>query len=108
MLNGYDIDGVLTAGVRPVEPYIIISGRNKEQFQDTTDMLWNLGITGPVYLRPFGGEGQRELSGMWKAWMISTAKVTTFYEDEDLQADIIRHACPDCKVVMVRNGIPEQ
>lgn len=109
MLNGYDIDGVLlpyngAEGLVPQEPYIIVSGRNYTQFYNTVNKLREKGIYGPILLRPSSKVGDRVQSGEWKANVINFAGVTTFYEDEDLQAEIIRKECPNCKVIMVTEG----
>jgi len=36
--------------------------------------------------------------------MIVMFNVKKFYEDDNIQAKVIKNYCPDCKVIMVRDG----
>ena len=102
-LNGYDIDGVLLEGIKPKKPYVVISGRRTDWWKKT---VREIGTNAPIYLRPitFGKRYDATMSGMWKAIMITMFKVKKFYEDDDIQAGVIKDYCPDCKVVMVKEG----
>ncbi len=102
-MNGYDIDGVLTKGVIPEEPYVIITGRPYLWAEKTFKELENLGIKHHVvYLNPESVDYYNpKISGAWKAEMINKLKITEFYEDEIIQADIIREVCKDCKLNLV-------
>ncbi len=88
-LNGYDIDGVLTKGVIPVSPYVVISGRNYTEWEKTIN---EIGTNAPIYLNPASFPGKfdnRELSGEWKAEMINRLGITDFWEDDPVQAKVI-------------------
>lgn len=60
MLRGYDIDGVLTAGIVPVSPYVVISGRT---FSEYDGFVKNLAQSAPVYIRGNGAVGDRVQAG---------------------------------------------
>ena len=98
-MRGYDVDGVLTAGVIPKSPYVVISGRTLDEWNRT---LSDIGTKVPIYLRPYGLPGDYVLAGKWKAEMIHKLGITEFYEDMPIQIEIIRSACPDCKVIEVK------
>ncbi len=88
-LNGYDIDGVLTKGIIPISPYVVISGRNYTEWEKTIN---EIGTNAPIYLNPNslpGVPGNRERSGEWKAEIINSLGVTDFWEDDLVQAKII-------------------
>ena len=95
-MNAYDIDGVLSAGVVPKEPYIVISGRNSQQWKETVELI---GTNAPIYLSPYASTTLN--AARWKSDVINYFNVDTFYEDEEAQAEIIRTNCPDCKVILV-------
>ena len=59
MLNGYDIDGVITAGIKP--DGVIISGRTFAEYDNTCKQLAQ---TNPLYIRGSGKFGDREHSGI--------------------------------------------
>ncbi|MHC4616793.1 MAG: HAD family hydrolase [Planctomycetota bacterium] len=107
MLRSYDIDGVITAGVRPVKPCIIVSGRKFTSAEKTHKQFQQLGIdpTIAVYLRPNGAPADRQSAGMWKALIIGQAGVTEHWEDDPLQADIVKKMT-GVKVVFVNHGVP--
>jgi hypothetical protein len=96
---GCDIDGVLTTGFRPPEDdYVIISGRLVSEWAKTVE---ELGIGHPIYLRPFGEHNDPYCAGSWKAGIISHLGLKVFYEDEEIQAEMIRDLNPDCEVIMI-------
>jgi len=100
-LSAYDIDGILTAGVKPKKPYVVISGRLNTDWGRTIEQLGPDVVKNSdgVYLRPFGEQGDRGMAGVWKGKMINMLGITEFHEDEKIQADIIRAMCPDCEVI---------
>lgn len=100
MLRGYDIDGVLTAGVKPIEPYVVISGRTFLEYNDFAKSLAN---KAPVYIRGSGKYGDREAAGTFKATMINLLNVNEFYEDDPVQLNIIKNSCPNCLTFLVIN-----
>lgn len=97
-MRGYDIDGVLTVGVKPEKPYVVISGRLIEQWDAT---VAEIGTAAPIYLRPYGEPHDRILAGMWKAEMIQRLGIEQFLEDDPLQIEIIKRYNPKCAVVLV-------
>ena len=106
MIRGYDIDGVITDGVRPfgVRSFII-TGRSYEQSEKTLDYLYSLRVYNTVYFCPLmGKEITREVAGQWKADMIKLLKVSEFYEDDEIQLAIILKENPGIKVHHVVNG----
>jgi hypothetical protein len=99
-LYGYDIDGVCSKGIEKKTPCVIISGRtfaeykNDKHCPELSDMY-------PVYIRGVGKFGDRIAAGNFKAMMINYLGVTEFYEDDIVQADIIKVNCNNCKVYIV-------
>ena len=101
MLKGYDIDGVITKGIRPANDSVIITGRSYEEAPETYEMLRKLGIFNAVYFNPVVfNKKSRELAGDWKAKMINILGVEIFYEDSFLQADIIKKKTT-CKLILI-------
>lgn len=98
VLYGYDIDGVMTKNIKVKFPYIIISGRT---FRHYDAFVKQLAQNVPVYIRGIGEVEDWQLAGHFKASIINLMKVTEYYEDEPLQADIIKANCLNCKVIMV-------
>jgi hypothetical protein len=98
MLRGYDIDGTLTTGLVPIEPYVVISGRTMAEYDDTVKRL---AANSPVYIRCSGLYGDQQDAGRFKANIINLLKIEEFYEDDPVQISIIRALAPICKVVRV-------
>lgn len=96
-LIGYDIDGILTAGIQPHGNYVIISGRT---FAEYDDFVKRAAQVAPVYIRGIGEYGDREHAGKFKAKMIKMLGVVEFHEDDPVQAKIIFKSCPKCKIIM--------
>jgi len=95
-MNGYDIDGVLTAGIKPEEPYVVITGRVPSMWPS---IVLDVGTAAPIYVNPYGHNHQD--AGKWKAEVIKALGITKFYEDVPEQAAIIMAMNPDCQVIMV-------
>lgn len=93
MLTGYDLDGTLTAP--PPTGSVVISGRT---FAEYDDLAKRIAAVVPVYIRGVGAFGDRQAAGEFKAQMITHLGVTVFYDDDDLQAEIIRQRCPNVEV----------
>ena len=92
-MNGYDFDGVVTAGVVPNPGDVIITGRSWEEAGETLVWLDKLGIKVPVYFCPVAYGGKTiELSGNWKLFICNSLGVTEFFEDDERQANILREA----------------
>jgi hypothetical protein len=98
MLRGYDIDGVLTNGLKPEKPFVIISGRTFSEYDDYTK---NAALLAPLYIRGTGQVGDNVHAGVFKSNIINWLGVTEFYEDNQIQIDIIKQNCPDCKIIKI-------
>ena len=100
MLNGYDYDHCLTAGIIPEPPFIVITGRTYHEYDDG---LKKLAQEVPVYIRGGGAVGDHRMAAIFKSEIIMWAGVTTFYEDNDEEIAIIRRQVPSriCSVVKV-------
>ena len=103
-MRSYDLDGVITAGIKPESPCIIITGRLSSLYGETLDQLKSLGIerTIPIYLRPYGDPADRILSGIWKATVINFAHIDEHWEDDPVQIQIIHSMCR-VRIVIVKN-----
>lgn len=102
MLIGSDIDGVLSTGWRPSESeYVIVSGRTLDEWGRT---IKELGVEHPIFLRPYGVPCDRQAAGEWKSLIVSKMGITKFYEDDEVQASIIRENNPGCEVVIIGVG----
>ena len=120
MINSFDIDGVIylgedRIGLHPRHQDIIVTGRTLHDSKKTYDMLADRGITATLYLNPFPGErSPRETSGEHKARILRNQidwglnNIQNHYEDDPVQAEIIRKAVPEINVIMVdNNGLVE-
>lgn len=96
-MTGYDIDGVLTAGVEIEPNSVVISGRTWAEYDDFAK---EAAQKCPVYIRGTGTYGNAEAAGQFKAQMIKMLGVTKFYEDDPYQADLIRAWNPNCEVIL--------
>lgn len=97
--TGCDLDGTYLSGFRPEETdYIFITGRKAPDWANT---IRQVGIERLIYFRPiwFPGDSQH-----WKAMIIQQMKLTKFYEDDINQAREIKRTCPQCQVVIVKDG----
>lgn len=96
---GCDFDGVLGDGFTPPEAeFTVISGRTTDHWPK---VVARAGASRPIYLRPPGFPGE---AGEWKAVVIRTMGIVRFYEDMPDQAAVIRRICPECVVVLVKDG----
>lgn len=100
MLQGYDIDGVLTAGFTPSGDDVVISGRTFAEYDETAKAAAQIC---PVYIRGVGIYGDRMHAARFKAQIIQHLGVGRFYEDDPLQATIITRFAPDCEVILVQS-----
>ena len=101
-LTGYDIDGVLTAGIKPEGDYVIISGRTFAEYDDFAKQAAQFA---PLYIRGVGKFGDVFAAAMFKATMINLLYVTDFYEDDPRQAEIIKQLNPECNVILVKQDV---
>lgn len=98
-LEGFDLDGVLTAmnGIQLPVGAIVISGRTWAEYDDTARMI---ATQIPVYIRGTGAYGDHLHAGIFKAAMINFLGVTVFHEDHPQQVEIIKRLCPQVKIVL--------
>lgn len=99
---GFDIDGVITAGIRPGLNDVIITGRSYCMAKETFELLHSMDIFNPVYFNPnYRANNTREQSGAWKAHMINELPhITKFFEDDPVQWKIIEDET-DVEVVYI-------
>jgi len=103
MLHGFDIDGVITADVKPNEDGVVITGRSYEEAAETYKMLRDRGIFNAVFFNnvPYGGK-TLENSARHKANTINALGLSKFYEDDPRQHAIISEmVASDVKVQLV-------
>jgi hypothetical protein len=117
--NSFDIDGVIFmgdyGGVYPGPDDIIITGRSKEEKPETEAMLKSKGITNKVYYNstPFD-QKTREGSGRHKGQTLFYLEQGTgmrfgiHYEDDPVQAEIIRKMMPHINVVLLQHDLVEK
>ena len=116
--NSFDIDGVIFMdkfnGVYPGLNDVIITGRSKEERTETEVMLKSKGITNKVYYNklPFNKK-TRESSGHHKAQTLlylekMGMRFGIHYEDDPVQAAIIRKMMPHINVVLLQHDLVEK
>lgn len=114
-INSYDIDGVIymgedLLGLHPQPNDVIITGRTRPQQVKTQGMLNDRGILSFLFINPIDIDNSpREVSGRHKAAVLTMLDengrvVMNHFEDDHLQADIIREFCPWVNVVIIDNG----
>lgn len=117
-VNTYDCDGVIQinpeiGGVHPGPRDFIITGRSWEEKPETDAMLLRRGIGNKVFFNPLSFEKKtRETSGEHKAKTIKYLqthgyRIGAHFEDDPVQAEIIRKNCPDIPVIMLVHGLTE-
>lgn len=120
-VNMYDFDGVVSIGVKPMRASdVIVSGRCRDESAYVRGKLMELGITNAVYHNPLTlsergdhTEYARKCSGVHKANVIATfkkwnIKVDTFFEDDELQARIIKSYHPEVLIVLLKHDLVEK
>lgn len=119
VINTFDIDGVIhmgqgRCGLRPGPCDIIITGRCEEERPETKRFLERFNIFNPVFFNDIDFDLKtRELSGHHKAETLLKLQVDGFniqfhYEDDPVQADIIRRYVPDIEVIIVQHDLTEK
>lgn len=121
-MNSYDIDGVIylgegRKGLLPRSEDVIISGRSCEEYLITMAQFDALDIPEecPVYLAPWKiPHKTRRLSGLHKANTLNMLigqqgkNIQIHFEDDPVQADIIRQFVPSVEVVMITHNLTEK
>lgn len=119
-INSYDIDGVILMddgyrGVNPGDQDIIITGRSFEEEPETLKALEERGIFNTVYFNQISFEHKtREHGGTHKAQVINMLKdlhdvhVQIHFEDDPIQADVIKRECPHVQVVLLEHNLVER
>lgn len=111
-INTFDIDGVIyinkeVGGIHPGPYDVIITGRSYEEMPETYRMLHGREIFNRVFFnRARFDKKTRESSGLHKAKTIKRLqrrgyKIMCHFEDDEIQAAVIRKECPNVTVVMV-------
>jgi len=119
MINSFDIDGVIYVGeyggVYPGPSDIIITGRSIDEMKATYQMLEKKGIKNEVFFNPIPFDQKtRESSGHHKAEilnMLSICKgvnVGIHFEDDPIQAAVIREKAPHVQVVLLQHDLVEK
>lgn len=105
-MTAYDIDGVLTAGIRPApgEPHAVVSGRLHAEWPHTIEFVRALGVTGPVYLRPHGEPGDSAATGTWLGMMAGLLGCSRLVTDDPAAARVAKSLCPACEVIVPDSG----
>ena len=92
---GYDYNGIITSGIKPVKGSVVITGNHKDKEEEMRNLV---PIDMPIYFNK--GEDDSESIGHFKSKMIKKLKIKTFYEDQQIEADIIRAENPDVEVII--------
>jgi hypothetical protein len=119
MINSFDIDGVIYmgeyGGVYPGPSDIIITGRSFEEELATLQMLKKKGINNEVFFNPIPfDQKSRESSGKHKANILNDLrlfkgiKIGIHFEDDPIQAAVIREDAPHVQVVLLQHDLVEK
>lgn len=119
-INAFDFDGVVSIGINPSPNDVIISGRCFDESFYINTTLRERGIYNAVYLNTMSLKDRgnhtidaRRYSGIHKARTIDTliksgTEIVNFFEDDEIQAKIIKIACPSVNVIMVISNLVEK
>lgn len=81
----------------------IVTGRSWEEAQDLYDEAGRLTI--PVFFNPVASKDNTSFKIVsHKANIINQCKATRFYEDVPQEAEQLKILCPNCKIVLVKEG----
>jgi len=103
MLKGYDIDGVISLGLRPAKiGSVIITGRSYQEAELTNQLLKGLDIDCPIYFAPWEIKHKTRLkSAEWKEEIIRRLGVERFFEDDPIQFDYIKLETNDLELDLI-------
>lgn len=115
----FDIDGVINMGdypgVNPSISDVIITGRSFEEAPETTALLKRKGLLdNKLFANPIPFEKKnRHSSGKHKAQTIKKLNkvgynIVIHYDDDPIQADIIKQMCPEIQVVLLVHNLVEK
>lgn len=116
-INGFDFDGVVSLGITPGENDVIISGRCFDEAPYVNKILRDRGIMNAVYLNPIAykyrgdkTKAARTISGEHKADVIAALEynrviIDKFFEDDELQASIIKKRHKKVNIVLVKSNL---
>lgn len=106
-MNSFDLDGVITVGIRPSADDVIITGRSFEEEPETTAYLNSIGVRNKVYYNPeVFDKKTRVSSGYHKAATLLQLGIRRHFEDDPVQAEVIRQNT-NCYVVMIQHDLTE-
>lgn len=114
LINGFDIDGVISVGIYPGKDDVIITGRSFEEIEETNQLLLNKEIFNEAYFNDVIFEQKtRKSSGYHKAMTIKklekdNIKIVNFFEDDPIQAALIEKFCPTVNVIRVIHDLTER
>jgi hypothetical protein len=117
-IYGYDFDGVISIGINPMSKEdVIITGRCIDEKNLILNQLRKRKISNKVYFNPMTLEQRgnhteqaRTYSALHKAKKIEELKsrglnVVRFFEDDELQKDIIQKNHPDLEIVHIVSNL---
>jgi hypothetical protein len=93
-MKGYDINGVITKGIKPEPGSVILSGTTFSQFEEG-EYIRKLCSQFPTYIRGIGIPHDSVKCGEFKSMMIKYLGIAEFYEDSDIQIEIIKRDHPN-------------
>lgn len=115
-MYGYDFDGVISIGIRPRnENDVIITGRCIDETHCVLPFLKEHGINNTVYFNNITLKQRgthtveaRTLSAEHKVKIIGQLGVTRFFDDDELQIEIIKRHHPDIEIIHVKSNLVEK
>ena len=119
VINSFDIDGVIfmgngVGGVYPGPDDIIITGRSKEEEEETIEMLHSKGIFNDVYFNPLSFDQKtRESSGAHKGRTMyyleeMGIRIAIHFEDDPVQIEQINKIMPNVQTVLLQHDLVEK
>lgn len=118
-INAFDYDGVVSLGITPGPNDVIISGRCFDEAPEINKKLRERGIFNAIYFNPISyelrgdhTEACRKISGHHKVAIVCMLKINgitvkNFFEDDNIQAKIIKKVHKDVNIVMVTSNLVE-